>query len=377
VIVVLTSCEKINRRGKHMFLIDKQNKKATPLDKKLFSEMDLREQNDFQEWIINEPTILGESLLIISKEFSGWEGTKERLDLLALDREGKLVIIENKTDDSGRDVMWQALKYASYCAALTKSDICEIYQRYLGAQGVAAEKISEFFGEHDFEEIELNSSQRIILVAAKFRPEVTSTVLFCRDFGIDISCVKVTLYGEQNRLYLDTERILPVQGIEEYQITLATKKREAQSKEAPRHNLRLRFWERVLPILREKTGIYQNVSPSKDNWIGGGSGHSGISYNVVANKKGARAELWISTGNKEKNKRIFRELRDNTKGYEHDFEWRELPENVTSIICINNYEYNIANEGQWDEIADFLGENIAKLIKVFREPLVDIMGKVR
>ena len=35
----------------------------------------------------------------------------ERLDLLALDKDGKLVIIENKLDDTGREVVfWQAIK---------------------------------------------------------------------------------------------------------------------------------------------------------------------------------------------------------------------------------------------------------------------------
>jgi len=35
------------------------------------------------------------------------------LDLLAIDEEGSLVVIENKLDDSGKDVVWQGLKYAS------------------------------------------------------------------------------------------------------------------------------------------------------------------------------------------------------------------------------------------------------------------------
>jgi RecB family endonuclease NucS len=51
--------------------------------------------------------------LIIQKEFDGFNDTKERLDLLALDKQGNLVIIENKLDDSGKDVTWQVIKYAS------------------------------------------------------------------------------------------------------------------------------------------------------------------------------------------------------------------------------------------------------------------------
>jgi len=331
----------------------------------------------FKSGLLTSRLFLGKAYLIVAKEFSGWEGTKERLDLLALDRDGKLVIIENKTDDSGKDAMWQALKYASYCAALTKSDICEVYQRYLGTQDLASEKISEFFDGENFEEIEPNSSQRIILVAAKFRPEVTSTVLYCRDFGMEISCVKVTLYGEQDRPYLELERILPVQDIEQYQVKLATKKREDATREKHNRNIWLRFWEHTLPILRQKTSLYQNVSPAKNNCIAGASGHGGISYNIVANKNGVRAELWLGTNNKEKNKHIFNELYNAVKDNLEDFEWRELPENIASIICINNYDYSITDEVQWDEIALFFSYNITKLIKTFREPLIDILGRVR
>ena len=78
-----------------------------------FQELHLEERRHLQEWIANEPSSLGEKLLIIQKEFDGFDDTRERLDLLALDEKGNLVIIENKLDDSGRDVTWQAIKYAS------------------------------------------------------------------------------------------------------------------------------------------------------------------------------------------------------------------------------------------------------------------------
>jgi len=163
-----------------MFLIDTQNKKAISLEKKSFAELRLSERNDLQEWIIDNPQILGENLLIIQKEFNGFSETNERLDLLALDENGRLVVIENKLDDSGKDVVWQALKYVSYCATLKRNEICDIYQRYLGGTGNAIEKITEFYDEQDIESVRLNAlegDQRIILVAANFRKEVTSTVL--------------------------------------------------------------------------------------------------------------------------------------------------------------------------------------------------------
>ena len=55
--------------------------------------------------------------MILQEEFDGWDETRERLDVLALDKNGRLVIIENKLDDSGKDVVWQAQKYAAYCSS--------------------------------------------------------------------------------------------------------------------------------------------------------------------------------------------------------------------------------------------------------------------
>ena len=203
-----------------MFLIDNGNKIVVPLKKKSFAELHMSERNDLQEWIAKCPEVLGERLLIIQKEFAGFNDTKERLDLLALDENGNLVIIENKLDDSGRDVVWQALKYVSYCATLTKADICDIYQNYLGDGLVSKDKITEFFDSQDFESIRLNPNdgdQRIILVAANFRKEVTSTVLWLRDHGVDITCIKVNVFMDEGKLYLDTEQILPIKEIGDYQ----------------------------------------------------------------------------------------------------------------------------------------------------------------
>lgn len=128
------------------------------------------------------------------KEFSGFADTKERLDVRALDKQGNIVIIENKLDDSGRDVVWQVLKYASYCASLTNVQIKEIFRGYLRATGRkenADETLSDFLEDTDFDS-KLNSgnTQRIFMVSGDFRKEVTSTVLWLSKYGLRIHCFK-------------------------------------------------------------------------------------------------------------------------------------------------------------------------------------------
>src|SRR5690606_5293137 len=175
-----------------MFKINPTANRISPLEVKRFSDLGFTERKHLQEWLENYPQALtqgdGERLLIIQKEFSGFDDTRERLDLLAIDEEGNLVIIENKLDDSGRDVVWQSLKYASYCSGLTKNDIRMIFQDYLDVQqdgGVAENILCEFLQVEDFSEAELNyDDQRIIMIAANFRKEVTSTALWLLEHNI-------------------------------------------------------------------------------------------------------------------------------------------------------------------------------------------------
>lgn len=89
-----------------MFRINNSTNRITKLKEVRFADLGFNERGHLQEWLANQPDALGEELLIIQKEFAGFDDTKERLDLLALDKTGALVIIENKLDDSGRDVVW-------------------------------------------------------------------------------------------------------------------------------------------------------------------------------------------------------------------------------------------------------------------------------
>ncbi len=111
-----------------MFHVDRSAKRMIKLQTRRFSDLGLRERVDLQEWLEGTPEALGEDLLIIQKEFDGFADTRERLDLLALDKAGKLVS-SNKLDDTGRDVVWQAIKYAAYCSNLNKTEIVRYLDR--------------------------------------------------------------------------------------------------------------------------------------------------------------------------------------------------------------------------------------------------------
>ncbi len=201
---------------------------------------------------------------------SGFDDTQERLDLLALDKQGALVIIENKLDDSGKDVTWQALKYASYCSGLSKANITKIYQQYLDVTEPgtnAEERISDFMDGQDFEEIVLNKgvTQRIILIAAKFRKEVTSTVLWLMNFKVHLQCFRAIPFAMGEELFLNIEQIIPTQDAEDYMIGMAEKAQddiENQAKQKTRHVIRKEFWSKLIPAMNATSSkLYQNINP--------------------------------------------------------------------------------------------------------------------
>jgi hypothetical protein len=56
---------------------------------------------------------------VIAEEFSEWEDSRRRIDLLGGDRDGNLVVIELKRTEDGGHMELQAIRYAAMVSALT------------------------------------------------------------------------------------------------------------------------------------------------------------------------------------------------------------------------------------------------------------------
>ncbi|MCF6274367.1 MAG: DUF4268 domain-containing protein [Robiginitomaculum sp.] len=369
-----------------MFKIDKENNEISSLKKCSFSSLGFEERRHLQEWIAKKPDCLGEELLIIQKEFSGFSDTKERLDLLALDKNGSLVIIENKLDDTGKDVTWQALKYTSYCSSLTTGQIVKIFQEYLRHEQSAEDIISEFLEEEDFDSITLNKgfSQRIFLIAANFRKEVTSTVLWLSNFKIQFKCFKVTPYSMGlDNLFLSVEQIIPTKDAEEYTIGLADKAQDevaSLTTTNATNALRHEFWSKVFEAAQNKTKLFQNRSTTKDTWIEAPSGTTNISYFFSAIKSCCRAELYIQTKDREQNERIYDYLygkkREIEKRFGGELIWERETVKGTGCRVKAVNKGNIYDKAQWPEMTTFLVDAMVRMEAAFQEPLKEIKNQI-
>ena len=68
-----------------LFRINPENRQSDRIEEVDFTRLGFQERRDIQEWVAANPGILGDDLLIIGKELSGFDRTSERLDLLAVD----------------------------------------------------------------------------------------------------------------------------------------------------------------------------------------------------------------------------------------------------------------------------------------------------
>lgn len=372
-----------------MFKINRESNRISQLEVKSFSELGFGERQHLQEWLANHPAALGEQLLILQKEFDGFDDTRERLDLLALDKGGRLVVIENKLDDTGRDVVWQALKYASYCSSLTKRQIVEIYQSYLDRYahgGNATELICDFLDVPDITEVVVNSGnhQRLMFVAANFRKEVTSSALWLLGHGIQLQCFKVTPFALGDDLLLNVDQIIPPPEAKEFMIGIAVKGKDEEITKATRTNsetLRPEFWALALESLRASdVNLFNNINPTKDHWLSAGSGLSACPFTMIFSVKEIRVEFYMSRAVSTENKFIFDSLLQHKTAIEDIFgeplEWQRLDNKKACRIQFSQ-QVEGYNQENWPQMITWLVAHVAKLETALAKYLIDVKRAIK
>jgi hypothetical protein len=206
-----------------------------------FAALGLRERDDLQRLLRDDIGVLGDELLVIAEEFGEWEDARRRIDLLALDGEGHLVVIELKRTEDGGHMELQALRYAAMVSSMDFEDVVRAYAAHQAKlrpelDDDARASVVAFLGGGDDEEPVISSEVRIVLISADFGRELTTTVLWLNRFdGLDIRCVQLVPYHVDGRVLLDIRQIVPLPEAADYQVRV---RRKAQRTERARSDAR-------------------------------------------------------------------------------------------------------------------------------------------
>jgi hypothetical protein len=160
----------------------------------LLTASQLTSEQKLEEMIVRDPRILSSEWMLIGRQEITSHGG--RIDLLAIAPDGSLVLIELKRDRTPREIIAQALDYASWVEQLTPEKIAQIYQRFSGG-GNLDETFRQRFST-PLDEETLNQSHQIIIVASELDAATERIIgyLNARDIAINAVFFQVFQHGD-------------------------------------------------------------------------------------------------------------------------------------------------------------------------------------
>ena len=155
----------------------------------------LASEQTLEEMIVRDSRILSSEWMLIGRQEVTSFGS--RIDLLAIAPDGSLVLIELKRDRTPREIVAQALDYASWVDQLSAEKVAQIYQRYSNGGSLDAAFNQKFGTELD--EDTLNESHQIIIVAAELDASTERIVSYlnARDIAINVLFFQVFEHDSQ------------------------------------------------------------------------------------------------------------------------------------------------------------------------------------
>lgn len=303
-----------------------------PIPEASFAAMGIGERSDIQRLLRTQIDVLGDDLYVLTEEFGDWEDSKRRIDLLAVDADANLVVIELKRTHDGGHMELQAIRYASMVSAMTFERAVAIHAEFLQRIGHLGDesrsRLLEFLGWDEPDEDAFANDVRIVLVSEDFGKELTTAVLWLRDHEIDIRCIRLRPYRDDGRTMIDVQQIIPLPEAHDYQVQLREKEQQGRRKRAERHDERLRFWQGIIALARDRRTRHANIKPGSYHWLGASSGLRGLGFNYVVVQEHGVAELYIDRGDAAENKRLFDALLANKEVIErtfgHSLQWERL-----------------------------------------------------
>jgi len=138
-----------------------------------------------------------------------------------------------------------------------------------------------------------------------------------------------------------------------------------------RHAKRKGFWTHFLSKMNAKSEICRNLSPPSAQWLTVTLGTTGVQMFLVLTQNHVRAEIYIDTGDKDRNKRIYDHFVAKKGQIETDFGgeliWKRLDGNVASKVEDHKHEADAWNADNWDAITKVLIDRALRMRGAFKK----------
>jgi hypothetical protein len=153
---------------------------------------------------------LGEELFLVGQEVEPSNNVKDRIDLLAFDRNGTAVIFELKRG-SNKWQLSQGLCYAAMVSEWTTEELNDKLTKHQRTREALEEHVSV---------LGINESQRIILIAEDYDYEVLITAKWLVGSAIRVSCWQIAIARDPDGMheYLHCVQVFPARELEEIAI---------------------------------------------------------------------------------------------------------------------------------------------------------------
>lgn len=158
----------------------------------------LPSEQTLESMIVRDPRILSREWMLIGRQEP--TGLGGRIDLLAIAPDSSLVLIELKRDRTPRDVVAQALDYASWVEQLTADRIAQIFERFAPGRDLGT-AFQERFGA-ELDEDALNESHQIVLVAAQLDTSTERIITYLNDKNVAINVLFFQVFKHGDELLL-------------------------------------------------------------------------------------------------------------------------------------------------------------------------------
>jgi len=165
-------------------------------------EANRKEKEHLEMWIKTNPKILGEDIVIIGEQVYTKSGA---LDFIGLDNSGNTVIVELKRDKLPREVLTQAIDYASDVATWDIDKLNEVCLQHNGQ--ALYDYLSEKLLGIELDDLVINKAQRLLLVGFSIEEPLSRMIEWLSttyDIGINAIILQYVKTSSGNELLSKT-----------------------------------------------------------------------------------------------------------------------------------------------------------------------------